>query len=298
MRRSQSGPAARGTSGRLPDFIIIGAMRAGSTSLARYVGAHPGVFMPSKKELHFFDWNWDRGVDWYRSQFNEGAPSALAGEATPIYIVYREAMERMAITCPDARLIAVLRDPVDRAYSHYWYNRMLGYERLPFADALAAEDSRTTGSTDRRTFDYVARGRYLVQLERACDVFPREALHVLLFEDLVRDPVETYRAMCRFLGIDDTYFPANLGATLNSHAEYRSKLLAKVSRGMPPPLRRSARRLNRREKRYPPMEPAVRRSLEGLFASDNHALAGWLGRDLAAWAPAASRRPTPSTRTE
>src|SRR5688572_19406956 len=115
-------PAAGGGAGRLPDFVVIGSMRAGSTSLARYIGAHPSVYMPPKKELHFFDWNWDRGLDWYRAQFRDATPGAIIGEATPIYIVYREAMERLAKACPEARLLVVLRDPVSRAYSHYWYN--------------------------------------------------------------------------------------------------------------------------------------------------------------------------------
>lgn len=274
---------AQAPAGRLPDFVIIGAMRAGSTTLARAVGAHPGVFMPSKKELHFFDWNFDRGTDWYREQFRDAAPGAVAGEATPIYIVYRDAMERLAATGPETRLLVVLRDPSSRAYSHYWYNRMLGFEPLPFAEALAAEIDRPARTPDRRTFDYVERGRYHAQLLRVCELFPRESLHVLLLEDLNRSPAETCRSVFRFLGVDETFVPTNAGQALNSHVEYRSKALAKVSRALPEPLRRVTRKLNRKDVRYPPMDEDVRRRLDERFAEDNRALAAWLGRELTGW---------------
>ena len=277
------GRRSAAASGRLPDFAVIGAMRAGSTTLARAVGAHPGVFMPAKKELHFFDWNFDRGTDWYREQFR-GAPAGMvAGEATPIYIVYRDAMERLAKTSPGMRLIVVLRDPSSRAYSHYWYNRMLGFEPLSFPDALDAEADRPASMPDRQTFDYVERGRYLPQLLRVGELFPREALHVLLLEDLNRAPAATLRPVFRFLGVEETFVPAVAGKALNSHAEYRSKALAKLSRSLPDPLRRATRRLNRRDVRYPAMEGRVRRMLDERFAEDNRALAAWLGRELTGW---------------
>lgn len=295
----ESAPNGDDRAGRLPDFVIIGAMRAGSTSLARYVGAHPGVSMPSRKEIHFFDWNWDKGVDWYRAHFREAPSGTIAGEATPIYIVYREAMERMAATCPDAKLLVILRDPTARAYSHYWYNRMLGFEPLEFPEALAAEAGRSTGTTDRRTFDYVARGRYLAQLKHVCDLYPRRALHVVLLEDLNRAPIDTYHSVCQFLGIDDTFVPPHLGEPLNRHASYRSKALAKASRGLPEPFRRAVRRLNHRQVGYPPMPAGARRRLGELFASDNAALASWLGRDLSVWTGGESREyPASSSRVE
>lgn len=291
MRRER-GSSASDEAGRLPDFVIIGAMRAGSTSLARYVGAHPGVSMPSRKELHFFDWQYDKGLDWYRAQFREAAPGTIAGEATPIYMVYREAMERLAAALPGARLLVVLRDPVARAYSHYWYNRMLGFEPLGFREALEAEKGRTSGVTDRRTYDYVERGRYLNQLERVCELFPRESLHVVILEDLVAAPGPTYAAVCAFLGIDASYLPANIGEPMNSHAVYRSTVVAKAARALPEPLRALSRRWNRREARYEPMDAELRRELVLRFRYENDALAAWLGKDLSVWTLAGeSRRP-------
>jgi hypothetical protein len=107
--------------GRLPNFLIVGAMKSGTTSLARYLGAHPQAYVAPEKEINFFErgYVWNRGVDWYASRF-EGAGDALAvGEASPSYMYWPTAIERMASVVPDARLIALLRDPVERAYSHY-----------------------------------------------------------------------------------------------------------------------------------------------------------------------------------
>ncbi|MGH2784118.1 MAG: sulfotransferase family protein [Actinomycetota bacterium] len=284
--------------GRLPDFVVIGAMRAGTTSLARYLGAHPNVFMPSKKELHFFDWNYGRATDWYRTQFADASPGDVAGEATPIYIVYPESMRRLATDCPDARLLVVLRDPVSRAYSHYLYNRMLGFEPLGFREAIDAEQQRPPAMTDRRTFDYVARGRYLEQLRRVSELFPREALHVLLLEDMKRDAAGTYRDVCRFLGVDDAFRPENLGESLNSYSTYRSKALAKAARSLPAPVARVARRVNRRPAAPPPMPADVRAELERRFAEDNASLASWLGKDLSVWWSSDRERPASPARAD
>ena len=119
-RRATVTPAASVPSAALlPNFVVIGAMRSGSTSLYKYLQAHPDVFMP-RKEIHFFDVKWDRGIAWYHTRFEGYAGQTAIGEATPTYLADPVALDRMAATIPDARLVAVLRDPIDRAYSHYW----------------------------------------------------------------------------------------------------------------------------------------------------------------------------------
>jgi hypothetical protein len=133
---------------RLPNFVIIGAPRSGTTSLAHSLSQHPEVFVTMQvKELHFFDTNFDRGLDWYRQQFSgaDAAAAKAAGEATPTYMYDETAMSRMAETVPDARLIAILRNPVDRAYSHYWMNRSLDREDLLFPVAIETEAERLAG---------------------------------------------------------------------------------------------------------------------------------------------------------
>src|SRR5688572_14326389 len=121
-------PQAAGA--RLPDFLIVGAMRSGTTSLHKYLQAHPDVFVASGKEVHFFDRRYGRGLDWYRSRFAGVTTERVVGEATPAYMYDENAIARIAHDLPDARLIVVLRNPVDRAYSHYWRNRSRGRENL------------------------------------------------------------------------------------------------------------------------------------------------------------------------
>ena len=114
--------------GALPNFFIAGTMRSGTTSLTRYLDAHPDVFIAPQKEIHYFDLNYPRGIDWYRQQFSNVDREVAVGDATPSYVYLEEAVARMTETVPDARVIVLLRHPVDRAYSHYWLRRALGAE--------------------------------------------------------------------------------------------------------------------------------------------------------------------------
>jgi hypothetical protein len=269
----------------LPTFLIIGAMRSGTTSLTRYLRSNPDVFMAQPKELHFFDFNYDEGVDWYRDQFATAGTEPAVGEATPNYLYIAEAMPRIATLLPHARLVAILRNPVDRAYSHYWHNRAVGREELSFEDALGSEPDRIASEDPhaRAYWSYVDRGRYVHQLRRVCKLFPREALQVLLFDDLRDAPEETYRAMCRFIGADDDHRPPELGAAVNSFVTFRSRTIRSLTRRMPRPARRAFGKVNARSESYPPMAPAVRARLLERLAEDNAALAVWLGRDLEGW---------------
>jgi hypothetical protein len=266
--------------GPLPNFFIIGAMRSGTTSLARYVGAHPGVFMAPEKEVHFFDRHHDRGLDWYRSRFAgyEGQPSV--GEATQTYLFMPDVPARIAAVVPDAKLIAILRNPVDRAYSHFWMNRSLRTESRQAAEALTADPAKA-GSVP--SFPYLDRGRYLPQLQRVCEHFSRDALHVLLFEDLLARPEETFGAVCTFLGVDPAVRPDNLGRQINKNVAFRSIRVRDFARKLPTPVGQVIGRLNRKPFSYPKIDPALRRELAARFTEDNARLAAWLGRDLSIW---------------
>src|SRR2546422_921311 len=134
--------------GRLPDFVIIGAKRSGTTSLTRYLGAHPDVFMARPKEPHFFDLHYDRGLDWYRGLF---------------------------------------------------------------ADAIDAEPERIASGGRGAQVGYLDIGRYLPQLLAVREVYPTEALLILMFEEFMREPADGYRQLCRFIGVADTILPPNLG---------------------------------------------------------------------------------------
>lgn len=276
---------SEGTTPVLPNFLVIGAMRSGTTSLARWLRPHPEIFMPPRKELHFFDVHFDRGMEWYQGQFAGYAGEPAIGEATPRYLYLPDAPARIAAHLPGVQLIAVLRNPVDRAYSHYWLNKGKGKEDLDFEEALAAEPERIAagahGPADRHT--YLDRGRYLLQLERVCRHVPRSSLKVLLFDDLVTDPAGTYGAVCRFLGVRDDVTPPSVGVAANGAATYRSLALRRLMSPLPRRLKMAVGQLNRRPTEYPKMDQSLRRRLVDNFADDNVRLGEWLGRDLSAW---------------
>jgi hypothetical protein len=292
--------------GRLPNYVIVGAMKSGTTSLAEYLGAHPQAYTVPQKELYFFERNdlWDQGVEWYAEQFAGAAQEIAVGEASPSYMYFRKSAGRMAEAIPDAKLIAILRDPVQRALSHYMHWRFhMAREDRSFAQAI--EDELATGPTpvaeDRGAgdvdFNYVGRGVYLPQLENICSHFPRESLLVLLLEDLERAPAETFAQVCRFLGLDDSIVPENVGTRMNAHHKFRPVWLWRLS------VRHDLWRFVPKRYRLPlvhrmgpgtpgegttaePIAPEVRARLNEYFADHNAALAEWLGRDLSAWGSA------------
>jgi hypothetical protein len=272
----------------LPNFVVIGAMRSGTTSLYKYLQVHPEVFMP-RKEIHFFDRRWDRGLDWYRSRFDGWAGQPAVGEATPSYLADPVAIDRMAAVIPGTRLVAILRDPVDRAYSHYWMERARGRERRSFEQAVADERAGVVdpGRADRA--DYLARGRYLPQLEAVCERFPRDRLTVLVFDDLRDRPTATYAGLCRFLAVDDRFSPPRLGTRVNRYVGFRSMRVRRLRRRLPKTFNigRIVGRLNAVEGGYPPMAEPIRNELRRYFAADNAALGAWLDRDLSAWSDGA-----------
>ena len=243
----------------LPDFLVLGAQKAGTTALYAYLRWHPGITGPSWKEVSFFDRHWWRGEGWYRGQFPLRSGGQIVGEASPSYLFHPLAPERARTLVPDARLIALVRNPVDRAYSQYQHAVALGRELLSFEDALAAEDERTRGEVDRLVADprafsgawwdhtYVARGRYAEQLERWLRVFPREQLLVVVTEELGAAPGETYAASLGFLG----------------SAPYT---LAQYPRVF--------------DRDYAPMAPGTRAALAATFAEPNRRLEELLGRSF------------------
>jgi hypothetical protein len=200
--------------GALPQFLVIGTKRGGSTSTYEWIIRHPSV-TPSKakKGSHYFDVNHRRGWEWFRSSFPATPDGMITGEASPYYMFHPLAPQRIRRELPEARLIAVLRDPVTRAYSHYQYNRRRGLESLPLVEALDREESRLYGERDHMVADpnyvsfadrhhtYLARGRYWEQLERLLELFPREQILVLQSEALFANPGDQLPRVWRFLGL-------------------------------------------------------------------------------------------------
>lgn len=275
---------SKSTSLVLPRFVIIGAMRSGTSALNRYLDAHPDVFMSPKKEIHFFDANFDRGLDWYGRHFVGAAPRQIIGEATPSYMYFDDAIARMADVLTNPRLIAILRNPVDRAYSHYWLRRAIGRETLTFEEAIAAEPERLRLGDPRSAAPYLDVGRYHRQLRSVHDHFPLDSVLVVVFEHLRDDPIASYRSICRFLQIDPSLVPSNVGDRVNKHVTFRSLRIRRLAHRLPKPAGRIVGRLNtRRGAAYPPMDPSLRAELLDRFKEDNEQLAAWLGLDLSVW---------------
>lgn len=218
------GLAAVGGPRVLPDYLIIGAQRAGTTSLYNYLIRHPDIAGARlAKEVHFFDLRYDRGEGWYRRFFPTRAAhlrhrertgeSLVPGEASPYYLVHPLVPERVAGLLPDVRLIAMVRDPVERAFSQWRHEARLGYETLPFAEAIAREPERTAGELARlrddpgyRSFShqhhtYMARGEYADQLGVWLERFPRQRLLVVGSEEFFAQPGEELRRVHAFLGV-------------------------------------------------------------------------------------------------
>jgi Sulfotransferase domain len=260
-------------------------MRSGTSTLARWLGEHPQVFMAPGKELHFFDHHFDKGVDWYRSLFADAGSELQLGEATPNYLHEPAAIQRIASTLPQVRLLLSLRNPVDRAYSHYWHNRSRGKESLSFEDALAAEATRTSGGdADRAWFSYASRGDYFEQIEEVMRHFPRTALHVEIAEEMQADPQQSLERIFRFIEVDDRFHPAMIDRKVNAYVEFRSVRLRRFTKRLPSGIAVPINRLNARtNQEYTPMDPSTRSRLEARYADGNHGLAQFLRRDPPLW---------------
>ncbi|MEY2404047.1 MAG: hypothetical protein QOD38_1598 [Acidimicrobiaceae bacterium] len=257
----------------LPTFVVIGVLRGGTTSLSRYLGAHPQVFVASQKEVHFFDKHFDEGLGWYERQFQDAGTARQAGEATPAYLYNDIAMQRLRATLPDAKLIVTLREPVERAYSHYWLLRAQNRTDKDFEQAVREDP----------THGWLERGRYLRFLQPLEAEREAGRLHVLLFEDLRDSPAETYAEICRFLDIDDSVLPAVVGRQINAYVAIRSMRVRRWSGRLPKQLRDVVGRVNTSRVPYPSLDPELAADLRAEFEEDNAALADWLGRDLSAW---------------
>jgi hypothetical protein len=183
----------------LPDFVIIGAQRSGTTSLYRWLTDRPDVSPAWKKEVHFFDNHYDRGLRWYRSHFPLRRAGRITGESTPYLLLHPLAPDRAAKDLPDACFIALLRDPVERAISNHWLRRRLGAARdESLEQALDREAESIADDTDQlvrgevnlahMAYSYVARGEYAPQLRRWFDAAGRERVLVVESEQLASDP--------------------------------------------------------------------------------------------------------------
>lgn len=255
------------TGPRLPDFVIVGAMRSGTSSLFRYLADHPDVFMATPKELHYFDKHYERGRDWYRARFSGATSRQRVGEATPSYLYNPVALERLAGDVEGVKAIAILRDPVDRAYSHYWLRHARKREPRSWEEVVA-EDLE---STELGTLLWPS--RYAIHLENLFAQVGRERSLILSFDRLTEDPVDLFATVCSFVGVEPTP-PESVGSIVNAHFEIRSQTLRKLTkaRRLPRFVRNAIARANHIDIRYPPMSPELEERLSAFFEPDSRAL--------------------------
>jgi Sulfotransferase domain len=247
----------------LPSVLIIGAQKGGTTSLFNYLVQHPDVLPPFGKEIHYFDLHYARGVRWYRGRFpynHRLRGGALTLDASPYYLVHPLAPERAADLLPGARLIALLRNPIERALSHYQHEVRGQREPLSFAEAIDREAERLAGEAERlrsdpeyysfnfHRYSYACRGIYVDQLRRWTQHFPRSQLLVLQSESLFRNPAAATAAVHRFLGLP-THRIERYGAFLQGRYEHE-------------------------------MPPALRARLATYFEPHNRELYRWLGEEF------------------
>ncbi len=201
---------------RQPDYLIIGAQKSGTTSLYAYLNQHPQVVPAEKKEVHFFDLNFSNGVEWYRQQFARMAKSIspenesysedkyirgfITGEASPYYVFHPLVPQRVYQTFPQVKLILLLRNPVNRAISHYYHEVKLGFESLSLEDAIAQEETRLQDETEKlltqenyysfnhQHYTYLSRGKYVEQLTNWLKFFPKEQMLIIKTEELDSQP--------------------------------------------------------------------------------------------------------------
>jgi Sulfotransferase domain len=182
----------------LPTYIIIGAMKCGTTSLHRYLSAHPQISTSTKKELDFFKTEKDfaKGVQWYTSQFN--ASYRIRGEGSPNYAkchIFPGVPQRMYSVIPDCKLIYIVRNPIQRAISHYLHNWSAGIESRPISKAFQRFENN----------NYILTGNYLFQLGKFLEYYPQDQVLVLLSEDLLKERQATLSRVFQFLGVDDAF---------------------------------------------------------------------------------------------
>jgi hypothetical protein len=252
-----------------PSFILIGAQRCGTTSLFRALTAHPQVARPAfHKGVNYFDVNYHRSPRWYQGHFplasvtrrraaGYGEPAAF--EASGYYLYHPFALERMARDLPEVKLVAMLRDPVERAFSAYKHEYARGFEQEGFEKALDLEDGRLAGEVDRmrqdpryqsfsyRHHSYRHRGHYADQLERALGLFPSSQVHIIDSEAYFERPAQVYRDLLTFLNLQ-RFEPSSFG-------------------------RHNARP-------GPPMMPTTRSALKDYYAPHDERLTKLLGRPL------------------
>ncbi len=209
-----------------PDFIIIGAQKAGTASLYSYIIQHPQVIPASKREIHYFDMYYKKGILWYQSHFPSASQlkdgAIITGESTPYYMFHPHALKRLYRLLPDVKIIILLRDPIKRAISHYFHEVRRHREPLSIEDAFKREEERIGLEYEKmlkdeyyhsqiyQHYSYKKRGIYIDQIQNCFEKFPSKQILVLKSEDFFSDPKSILKEVFVHLDIDPEFVPPDL----------------------------------------------------------------------------------------
>lgn len=186
-----------------PDFVGVGAQRAGTSWLYHALNAHPEIFLPLK-EVHFFDEKFDEGLDWYFSLFETDKAHSITGEFTPDYLSEEQAMLRLAEHCPESKILVMLRDPFERAYSAYNLYKAHGrFENMSFEQAIVEDKN------------IIRKSLYSHQIERLFKLFPKQNIKIYDFDDVAINPLGLVQDVYKFLGVDDKFSPPRVTEKYN-----------------------------------------------------------------------------------
>jgi len=272
-----------------PNFLIVGAQKAGTTSLYYYLKEHPEICMSRKKEVHFFsvEENFNKGNSWYEKQFKHCAEKKAVGEASPLYLYLPYVPQRIYDYNPNMKLIFVLRNPVERAWSHYWHMRRMGRENRVFEQALQEEERRIQKNFScGRRYSYKDRGKYIEQINRFLKYFPREQMFFIISKELKNEPEKVLKDLYHFLGIEEKQIKNNKKIqameSRRSKIQLISKILYNSFLGNFTILRKMNDKLNAKpvgEK----MKPETREYLIDFFRDSNNKLAKKFGLHIQHW---------------
>jgi len=285
---------SRTQSYRSPDFLGIGAIKSGTTWLWANMREHPGIYMPSMKEVEFFDTRFDRGITWYYEFFRD-AGRRTCGEISPQYVHCPNAFDRIRRHLEDVKILLAFRNPVERAYSHFMMDAR-EHQGLTYREKAALFDTLV----ERGGSKYVRYGLYAEQARPYLEFFGPERVLAVFFEDLTKDPRGVLRSVFGFLNVDTDFVPTFLHTRINESKRYRSVNLFNFLRtcvhtaerfglaGLVLYLKRTSvrsrvLRMLEVSEQYEPMLPRTRNRLAEFYQDSNHELGKMFGRDLAVW---------------
>ncbi len=288
-------------SGHLPNFLICGTMKGGTTSLYHYLKDHPEIYFPRIKEVHYFNSNYHKGIEWYKRFFRGVTLRHKAiGEVTPAYMYFEDVPERIHEVLPDVKLIFILRNPIKRAYSHYWHSVRRGAEFLPFEEAIKIEKERISkGRPYKGWYSYLDRGKYIQQIKRFLKYFSKDQMLILITEELNQNLRENIMKVFKFINVECNFYnpnwknkrynpgmsPRNLtlqltlnkiGAQVNKVGKGYRKLLSIIRKN------NLARKLLF-VPGYPKMSYETMINLDKYFKKYNQKLETFLGKKLTSW---------------